>query len=96
MRFKAMLTVTEEGVVTGDYWKALEEFEFRKAEERAKAQEQQRLDDLERAYATSGAVKPMRKKNKKSPSTAKTKKKIPATYMGQRNRMYPTHGIQVG
>lgn len=96
MRFKAILTVTKEGVVTGDYWKGLEAFEFRKAAESEKIREKQRLDDLERAYSAPGAVVTMRKKGKKSPSTTKPQKKATVTCLGDRDRKFATHGIQVG
>ena len=62
--FKTTLNVTKEGVITGSVWESIEEFEQRRAAELQKRREEQRLDDLRRAYSVPGATTVKRKVRK--------------------------------
>lgn len=63
--FKTILNVTADGVVTGDLWGALAEFERSRAEERQKIHEERRLDELRRAHSVPGVTEPKHKGGKK-------------------------------
>ncbi len=62
--FKAILNVTADGVITGDYWEGIRKFEQSRAAELQKRREEQRLDDLRRAYSVPGATTVKRKVRK--------------------------------
>ena len=67
--FKVILNVTADGVVTGDIWRDLAEFEQSRAVERERIREEQRLDDLKRAHSVPGITESKHKDSKKRLST---------------------------